>query len=435
MILVNDSGKKEKSKKIERMAGKVFAGSPQRLTILPKPKSKGALSRNEGFKKVRGDIVVLIAPDACPAKDWLENLLRPYQDKKVSAVGGLVINPGRQPTVGLGIAAKFQVDRGKDAKYGRAESLNGANMSVRRDILYRLGLFDKNLGRLALAEDLDLGLGVRELGGRVFYNPQARVTRCRAPEEGRADLKNGVFWLMRSRTYVMLKHHRFFTPYVILRALFYGLSENTRRPDAHRRLFLSRSLRGFFPTVGGWLAGLRLYYEKRTQRKKKRKTEKKIWRKALFLPGRRDLTASFVEELASFYAISKEEAREKMSAAEKELADKFRKCPDPEKFYQNNKLYSFSLAGWHADLPLQTLHFNLAALALARKISAALPSPAPLLRFLDFGAGIGSAGILFARYGCKVTLADVDASLLEFAKWRFAKRDLPVCIINLQKQE
>jgi 16S rRNA G1207 methylase RsmC len=35
--------------------------------------------------------------------------------------------------------------------------------------------------------------------------------------------------------------------------------------------------------------------------------------------------------------------------------------------------------------------------------------------FLDFGAGVGSGGILFARHGLQAALVDVSSSLLHFS--------------------
>jgi SAM-dependent methyltransferase len=45
-------------------------------------------------------------------------------------------------------------------------------------------------------------------------------------------------------------------------------------------------------------------------------------------------------------------------------------------------------------------------------------------RVLDFGHGIGSAGLLFAKHGFDMTMLDISTPLHEFAKWRFAERGL-----------
>jgi 2-polyprenyl-3-methyl-5-hydroxy-6-metoxy-1,4-benzoquinol methylase len=53
-------------------------------------------------------------------------------------------------------------------------------------------------------------------------------------------------------------------------------------------------------------------------------------------------------------------------------------------------------------------------------------------RHLDFGAGVGSGGILFVRHGFDVTLADISSTLLQFTSWRFRRRSLPATYVDLK---
>ena len=52
--------------------------------------------------------------------------------------------------------------------------------------------------------------------------------------------------------------------------------------------------------------------------------------------------------------------------------------------------------------------------------------------YLDFGAGVGSGGLLFARHGFQATLADISSSLLGFSAWRLGMRRLPARYIDLK---
>ena len=45
---------------------------------------------------------------------------------------------------------------------------------------------------------------------------------------------------------------------------------------------------------------------------------------------------------------------------------------------------------------------------------------------------MGSGGLLFARQGLRVTLADISSRLLAFSQWRFDQRRLAVRIIDLK---
>ena len=53
---------------------------------------------------------------------------------------------------------------------------------------------------------------------------------------------------------------------------------------------------------------------------------------------------------------------------------------------------------------------------------------------LDFGSGVGSGGILYARNGFDVTLADISSVMLEFCAWRFKARGLAARFIDLKTQ-
>ena len=54
--------------------------------------------------------------------------------------------------------------------------------------------------------------------------------------------------------------------------------------------------------------------------------------------------------------------------------------------------------------------------------------------FLDFGAGVATAGLLFDRLGWQVTCADVSAPLLQFAKWRVEDRGVAIRVIDLRDE-
>ena len=50
---------------------------------------------------------------------------------------------------------------------------------------------------------------------------------------------------------------------------------------------------------------------------------------------------------------------------------------------------------------------------------------------LDFGSGVGTASLLFHKFGWQITLADVSTPLLDFARWRLARSKVPADFIDL----
>ncbi|MGU3538885.1 class I SAM-dependent methyltransferase [Methylobacterium sp. A54F] len=56
-------------------------------------------------------------------------------------------------------------------------------------------------------------------------------------------------------------------------------------------------------------------------------------------------------------------------------------------------------------------------------------------RHLDFGAGVATASLLFAKLGWDVDVSDVSKPLLEFSKWRLKQHGVPAKFIALDEQE
>ena len=95
-----------------------------------------------------------------------------------------------------------------------------------------------------------------------------------------------------------------------------------------------------------------------------------------------------------------------------------------ERFYDDNEGHIFDLMWWHR------LSDDLSPLAYVVALDFARAHPGR--RYLDFGSGVGSGGLLFARHGFDVTLADISSTLLRFARWRLDRRALRASFIDLK---
>jgi len=159
-----------------------------------------------------------------------------------------------------------------------------------------------------------------------------------------------------------------------------------------------------------------------------RTTRRQRWAAALTLPGQPDLAQSLVVELAAFLEQPVEEVEARCRLAAGDLARAWRNAAPATPaaitaFYRDTDAYLYDLTWWH------TLAEDESALVQVEALEAALAHHARSA--LDFGGGIGSLGLLLARHGLEVTLADVNARLNAYARWRFARRGLHARVIDL----
>ncbi len=158
---------------------------------------------------------------------------------------------------------------------------------------------------------------------------------------------------------------------------------------------------------------------------------KKLWTEALVLKGRRNLEDSFVHELGLYTGCDDpEKIRGLCRRAVDVLAEERRTRVDPadrgsvEKFHNETETEIYEPLWWHAlgdDLsPLAYV----AALQLAQRERCRT--------CLDFGAGVGSGTILFARHGFDAALADISTPPLDFCRWRLGLRNLSCDLYDLK---
>ncbi len=155
------------------------------------------------------------------------------------------------------------------------------------------------------------------------------------------------------------------------------------------------------------------------------------WRRALLWNGEEDLRASLLREIASYYGIADlAEVEYHCTHAVEIMRHEWEKKIDPgqrasiESFYES-AIMVYDLMGWHS------LRDDTGPLAYVIGLEIARMHGVQVC--LDFGSGVGSGALLFVRAGLEMTLADISTSLLDFARWRFARRGLPARFLDLNQ--
>ena len=142
-------------------------------------------SCNAGADLARGEFVLFLNNDTVVTADWLEALLRcfdeepkaglvgsrlVYPDGRLQEAGGIIFNDGSGWNYG-----RFEDPEDSRFVYRReADYCSGAAIMLRRELFEELGRFDQRYAP-AYYEDTDLAFAVRAAGLKVFYEPRSRV--------------------------------------------------------------------------------------------------------------------------------------------------------------------------------------------------------------------------------------------------------------------
>ena len=146
-------------------------------------------SRAIGVAETTSDIIAFIDDDAYAEPAWLEELVARFDDPTVGGVGGRARNgqPG-EDTEGLGeigrllpnghLTGFFAADPGHDLE---VDHFIGANFSVRREALDRIGGIHEYYPGTCLREEADTALRLRRAGYRIVFTPAAAVDHVAGP--------------------------------------------------------------------------------------------------------------------------------------------------------------------------------------------------------------------------------------------------------------
>ncbi len=143
-------------------------------------------ARNTGIAASSGAIVAFLDDDAMAEPGWIRHLLEPYADPLVLGVGGRVV-PRWDDARPAWLPAEFDwvvgcTYRGHRSEPGPVRNLIGANMSVRRDVVMKIGGFRHSLGRTASlpagCEETEFFIRASQQfpNGVVWFEPEAAVS-------------------------------------------------------------------------------------------------------------------------------------------------------------------------------------------------------------------------------------------------------------------
>lgn len=239
-IIIIDDSPDDRTERIVRDLDSEFAC--RRITLRYRNRTVEASmpgARNEILRTASGDVVCFLDDDVACNPSWLEHLHQTYTDSPgVAAVGGpaIVVDSERNPASDLvhenrnmNVINRYGeiielADRWIPDRPIRTDTLSGANMSFKRDVLREVGGFDTEYKGPAFREETDVFAKLLHRNIRVVYHPDVFVFHFKTEHGGSRKSDSGRsphYWLIRNHIRFIHRNFSSTMPVGLLRLLVY----------------------------------------------------------------------------------------------------------------------------------------------------------------------------------------------------------------------
>jgi GT2 family glycosyltransferase len=205
-------------------------------------------ARNVGIREAQGKIVLFLDDDVYPGPEIASKHLRNYADPKVGGVAGRVhISPFPDPD---GYPWPDGPDIFDRNERGERPFVRGCNMSFRRDLALKAGLFDERFVGDVSGEEEDFAFAIRRLGYRIIFDPEAWVIHLIEPKGGRR-----VEWMDMGESPTFYRNKFYFALKNLSMPDFWRVLGDTYRSGAWRKRNFLRRQKAFLTGLWrGWKA-------------------------------------------------------------------------------------------------------------------------------------------------------------------------------------
>lgn len=170
-----------------------------------------AEKRNVGVKNAKGEIIAFIDDDAYPKKDWLENAVKTFKDKTISAVGGPSLVPDKATFFQRVSNKVYEVSSKKTGmRYGEGKKREKieiddwptCNFIIRKKDFLEIGGFNSKIWG---AEDSQLCYELVMKKKKIIYDPEIKVYHY--PRKNlKNHLKQPFFWALWRGAFLIKKY-------------------------------------------------------------------------------------------------------------------------------------------------------------------------------------------------------------------------------------
>jgi len=154
---------------------------------LPRPSIPEAM--NHAMHSARGTVVLFLDDDIIPDRGLIAAHAGSYDDDRIWAVAGQVLQPGQTPRPHSWSVWQRGIWRDLNFPFNstsprRISNCMAGNLSVRRARAMELGGFDENFISLAYRFETDFARRLTNRGGEIQYSPEATIRHLQALRGG-----------------------------------------------------------------------------------------------------------------------------------------------------------------------------------------------------------------------------------------------------------
>jgi cellulose synthase/poly-beta-1,6-N-acetylglucosamine synthase-like glycosyltransferase len=141
--------------------------------VLSQPPSGAAAARNLGSSEAKAEIVLFIDADCDPMPDWIEQMLRPFEDPTVAGVKGAYYSRQTEPMARF-VQHEYEDKYERMSRFRDIDFIDTYSAAFRRRILRETGGYDTVFPN-ASVEDQEFSFRVARAGHKMRFAPKARV--------------------------------------------------------------------------------------------------------------------------------------------------------------------------------------------------------------------------------------------------------------------
>lgn len=133
-----------------------------------------AAARNLGARAARGEILLFTDDDCIPRPDWLEKMVRPFEDRETVGVKG-AYETSQKTLVARFVQIEYEEKYDELKKHGSIDLIDTYSAGFRRDVFLRENGFDETFP-VPSVEDREFSFRLAHHGYKLVFAPDAIVS-------------------------------------------------------------------------------------------------------------------------------------------------------------------------------------------------------------------------------------------------------------------